>query len=225
MENVAIIGIGRMGSLIAKKLYSYYHMILIDKNLRQCGLLAKELGGMATSEFSILPIVNYVIIALPAGIIPEVVREIKPFLKPEHIIINISTDTEKAVFEPLKGLCKLATAKIIGHARQIGAGELPLIVVDADDPNTRNKTANIFANVGAVCFGNENLVRKINNVASEEGIKAALNIEKKLESMGIPSEYFSFAIRNVACGTMNAYVLGDAGHFVEKIIKKLKKIN
>lgn len=224
METVAIIGTGRMGSLIARKICSHYNMILIDKDLRQCGLLAKEIGGLATSEYSILSLSDYIITALPAAVFPKVVKEIKSFIASKHILINISTDTEKTVFEPVKDLCKLASAKIIGHAQHIGTtGELPLIIVDGEDIDTCSKTAKIFANLGAVCFGDENTVKKINNIASEEGIKAALSIIRRLEEIDVPSEYFSFAIRNVACGTMNAYALGDGGPFVQKIIKKIQE--
>ena len=224
METVAIIGTGRMGSLIARKIYSHYNMILIDKDLRQCGLLAKETAGLATSEYSALSLSDYIIIALPATVIPEVIQKIKSFVVKEHILINISTDTEKPVFESLKGLCKLTSAKIIGHAQHMATtDELPLIIIDGEDPDTSNKTANIFAKLGTVCFGDEKTVKNINNIASEEGIKAALSIKKRLEETDVPSEYISFAIRNVACGTMNAYALGDGGPFAQKIIKKLKK--
>jgi 3-hydroxyisobutyrate dehydrogenase-like beta-hydroxyacid dehydrogenase len=226
METVAIIGTGRMGSLIAHKICSQYNVILIDKDLRKCGSLAKKIDGLATSEYSMLTLSDYIITALPATVIPEAVKEIKSFVKREHILINISTDTEKSVFKPLKGLCKLVSAKIIGHAQHIGTtGELPLIIVDGDDGDTCNKTAEIFAKMGTVCFGDEKTVKIINNIASEEGIKAALSITKRLEEIDIPSEYISFAIRNVACGTMNAYALGDGGPFVQKIIGKIKKGN
>ena len=223
METVAIIGTGRMGSLIAHKICSRYNVILIDKDLRKCGLLAKEVSGLATSEYSMLPLSDYIITALPATVIPEVIKELKLFVKREHILINISTDTDKSVFEPLNGLCRLVSAKVIGHAQYIGnTDELPLIIIDGDDTDTCNKTARIFAKMGVIRFGDEKTVTIINNIASEEGIKAALSITKRLEEINIPSEYISFAIRNVACGTMNAYALGDGGPFVQKIIKKIQ---
>lgn len=223
METVAIIGTGRMGSLIARKIHSQYNMILVDKDLRKCGLLAKEISGLATDDYSLLSLSDYIVIALPADIIPKTIAELKT-ISQHQILINISTDTEKTVFEPLKGLCKLASAKIIGHAQHITAtGELPLILIDSEDIFTRNKTAKIFSHVGTVCFGDEKIVKKINNIASEEGIKAALSIKKRLEQINVPPEYISFAIRNVACGTMNAFALGKGGPFVQKLIQKLKQ--
>jgi len=224
METVAIIGTGRMGSLIARKIYSQYNIILLDKDLRKCGLLAKEISGLATADYSLLSLSDYIITALPATVIPNAIQEFKSFVLQHQIVINISTDTVNTVFEPLKGLCKLASAKIIGHAQHITAtGEPPLILIDGDDFTTRSKTAKIFSKIGTVCFGDEKIVKDINNIASEEGIKAALSIKMRLEKINVPSEYISFAIRNVACGTMNAYALGDGGPFVQKIIQKLKQ--
>lgn len=223
METVSIIGVGRMGSLLAHKISYDYNLILIDKDLRKCGLLAQEIGALATGEYSMLKLSDYIITALPASIIPNVLEDIKPYLSENQILINISTDTEKDTFKPIQGLCKLASAKIIGHALNIATtGELPLVLIDADDENVRQKTAEIFAHLGCTCYGSEKTVKLINNIASEEGIKAALTIEACLKELNIPPEYISFAIRNVACGTMNAYALGEAGPFVQKIIEKLK---
>ncbi|MDN5300723.1 MAG: hypothetical protein PWQ60_237 [Thermoanaerobacteraceae bacterium] len=223
METVAIVGTGRMGSLLARKLSEKYKLILIDKDVRRCGMLARELGAECTMEYSLLSEADFIIIALPASIIPGAIGEIKPFLKQEHILINISTDTNMEAFAPLKNCCKLVSAKIIGHALQIDFGELPLIMIDGENEKARNKTAEIFGNIGAVKFGPEKIVAEINHIASEEGIKAAYNIQNRLKQLNIPEEYMSFAIRNVACGTMNAYAVGDAGPFAREIIKKLNQ--
>jgi len=223
METVAILGVGRMGSFIARKIYSNYNIILVDKYLRKCGLLAKDISALATTDYSVLSLSDYIIIALPADIIPQIIPELKPFLQ-QQVLINVSTDTEKTAFESVKEMCKLASAKIIGHARHMDTtGELPLIIIDSEDICTRNKVAKIFSNLGAICFGDEKLVKTINNIASEEGIKAALNIKQRLEKINVPSEYISFAIRNVACGTMNAFAIGEGGPFVQKLIQKLKQ--
>lgn len=224
METVAIIGTGRMGSLIARKLQSQYNLILIDKDLRKCGLLAKEVSALATSDYSLLSNSDYIITALPAQVFSEAVAELKNYVAQHQILINISTDTEKVEFEPLKGLCKLASAKIIGHANyMVATNELPLILIDGEDLAVRSKIAKIFSKLGTVCFGDEKIVKKVNNIASEEGIKAALNIKKRLEKANVPAEYIPFAIRNVACGTMSTYALGEGGPFVQKIIQKLSE--
>jgi len=223
METIAIIGTGRMGSFVARKIHSQYNIILIDKDLRKCGTLAQEISALATDDYSFISSSDYIIVALPAEAIPHAVPELEPHLQ-QQVLINISTDTEKSAFEPLKDLCKIASAKVIGHAVHMAAtGELPLVVIDSEDISVRNRVAKIFSHIGAVCFGDEKIVKNINNIASEEGIKAALSIKKRLEEIDVPSEYVSFAIRNVACGTMNAFAIGEAGPFVKKLIQKLEQ--
>lgn len=221
MEKISIVGTGRMGSLLAKKFSCKYELVLIDRDLRRCGLLASKLGVESTAEYSLITTVDFIIVALPAMVIPEFVNEVKPFLKKDHILINISTDTPIEAFSSLRDCCKLVSAKIIGHALQIDFGELPLIIIDGEDEKACKKTAQIFGILGPVKFGPEKIVREINHIASEEGIKAAYNIQRRLKQLDIPEEYSSFAIRNVACGTMNAYAVGDAGPFVRDIIAKL----
>ena len=112
----------------------------------KCGLLAKEIGGTPTSEYSMLPLADYIIIALPATIIPKIIPCIKPLVKHEQILINISTDTEETTFEQLRDHCRLSSAKIIGHAQYIAETNEPaLVIVDGDSQNVRNKVAEIFA--------------------------------------------------------------------------------
>lgn len=221
MEKISIIGAGRMGSLLAKKFSNKYDLILIDRDLRKCGLLASRIGAKSTTEYSLITDVDFIIAALPAAAIPAFISEIKPFLKKEHILINISTDTPMEVFNPLRDCCKLVSAKIIGHAVQINFGEPPLIIIDGEDEKACKKTAEIFGNLGPVKFDSERIAKEINHIASEEGIKAAYNIKTRMKKYGLPEEYISFAVRNVACGTMNAYIVGDAGPFAQEIIANL----
>lgn len=221
MEVVAIVGTGRMGGVLARKLSKNYSLILVDKDIRRCGLLAQELGTLGTGEYSILSEADFIIMALPATAMKDALEKIKPFLKKEHILINISTDTGREMFDSVKESCRIISAKIIGHALSINSGELPLILISGEDEIALRRSAKIFGNIGVVNFGHENIVREINSIASFEGIKAAYNIQKKLRKLNIPDDYISFAIRNVACGTMNAFALQDMGPFAQEIIKRL----
>ena len=57
--------------------------------------ISKRNWRNTTSEYSMLPLADYIIIALPATIIPKIIPCIKPLVKHEQILINISTDTEE----------------------------------------------------------------------------------------------------------------------------------
>lgn len=222
LVKIAIIGTGRMGSLISRKLSRNYDLILIDKDLRSCGDLARELGAVGTGEYRLIENANYIITALSHTVMPKAVEELSQYISPHQVVINISTDNEIDTFDSIKGKCILAHAKIIGHAKEIGSGELPVILVGSDDKEVQNKVAEIFSNMGSTCFGDEKTVKTVNKIASEEGIKAAFALKERLRELNIPDEYISFAIRNVASGVMKAYALGDAGPFVKEIVAKLQ---
>lgn len=222
MATIAVIGTGRMGGLISRKLSGSHDLILIDMNLRSCGELAKELGALGTREYSLIDKADFIITALSHLVMPQAVEELSKYIKPNQVVINVSTDNEMDTFEPIKDKCILAYAKIIGHAKEIGLGELPAILVGSDNDEVKQKVAGIFSRMGVVCFGDEKTVKTVNKIASEEGVKAAFLLQQRLEELNIPKEYISFAIRNVASGVMNAYALGEAGPFVENIISKIK---
>src|SRR5690606_700017 len=132
---------------------------------------------------------DFIITALSHKVMPKVVEELSKYVAQDQVVVNISTDTEIDTFEPIKDKCILAHAKIIGHAKEISAGELPAILVGSDDEEAKYKVAKIFSNMGVVCFGDEKMVKMVNKIASEEGVKAAYALKERLESLGVPKEY------------------------------------
>ena len=75
-----------------------------------------------------------------------------------------------------------------------------------------------------VVIGDSDLVEKINSIALEEGIKAAVEVRKKLENLLIPEEWVTTAIRTCTTGGIKSYLEDDLGHFGEKVVEKLENI-
>lgn len=227
METIAIIGTGRMGSLIARKIKDKYRILLVDKDIRRCGNLAKDIHSIATGNLEVIKDADYIILALPDRVIRDILPNINSFLKGHQIVINISTSTmKKDLLDKINYRQNLISVKIIGHYEEINLGEIPLIIIEETAKDEiKAKMIEIFSNIGIVLFGNEEDVEKVNTIAGEEAIKAAINIKSRLMEQNIKQEYWSVAIRNVASGTMKAFASGDIGPFAKRVVEELEKKN
>jgi pyrroline-5-carboxylate reductase len=227
METIAIVGTGRMGSLIARKIKDKYRILLVDKDIRRCGNLAKDIHSIATGNLEVVKDADYIILALPDRVIRDILPNINSFLKGHQIVINISTSTmKKDLLDKISYRQNLISVKIIGHYEEINLGEIPLIIIEETAKDEiKTKMIEIFSNIGIVLFGNEEDVEKVNTIAGEEAIKAAINIKNRLMEQNIKQEYWSIAIRNVASGTMKAFSSGDIGPFAKRVVEELEKKN
>lgn len=223
MERIAIIGAGRMGSLLARKFSRKYKILVHDQNDKLAHQVALSVGGLAV-ELAGTTEAEAIILALPTTAVLPVVRSLTGLIGPEHILINVATTMPKReIEETVSNASQVVSAKIIGHAMEIEAGEKPVVVIDSQSPASGEKAAQIFGLLGSTLQGTEATVELLNTIASAEGIKAALRIRKKMRQNGLPAQLFEVAVRNVAAGTMKAFASGDVGPFAQKIVEQFEK--
>ncbi|MDK2835380.1 MAG: hypothetical protein PWP21_157 [Thermosediminibacterales bacterium] len=229
IEKIAIVGAGRMGRILIDKLTSWFDLLVIDKDYKKLELVNKEYNIKTTDNLNAVSLADLIILALPGDAVQPVIELMNNYIRDNQIIVNIATNvTLEMISQKLKSN-KLVSAKIIGHFHEIKSGEIPIVVLDNVLPYSDLKRIesllSVFSKIGITVFGNEKMVKKINTIASEEGIRAAFYIKEKLKKEGIPEDLIRFAIRNVASGTMKAFASGDIGPFAQKIIQKIKDDN
>ena len=221
MKKVVIVGIGRMGETLADKLRGKVSLFLYDVNHTKAKKIAQELN-VQTADLNELAEMEIVILALPAGVMTKAVQEMKSYFKADVILVNIATSCpQKAIVDAMGSGEQVVSAKFVGHAKEIKAGEIPTIVIDAPSEQLGSVVADILAPIGKIIFASEDIVAKLNTLAAEEGIRAALRVKRKMIHLGLPEELFLPAVRGVAAGTMKAYAVGDAGPFVKELAEKI----
>jgi pyrroline-5-carboxylate reductase len=225
MMNVAIIGGGRMGSLLVSLLSPHHKIICIEKDKAKGCKLFLNYGIMVSDKLEFTVKADIIILALPSEAIPAAIKDLAEFTRPGQILINIATSNDTSKIRSSVNI-PLISAKIVGHFQEIANGEAPLILIDPGDMPRNHENiltvAEVFSKVGIITFGNEKTVLALNSIASEEGLRCAYAIKQRLNSSDIPEDLYSFAIRNVAAGTMKAFANGEAGPFAQKIIEKIQ---
>jgi hypothetical protein len=225
---VAVVGAGRMGSVVAGQLPGDTQKIIIDVDLDKARLLAEKVEGVPSDNLDAAGDADLIAVVLPTPAVNETVAALLKVAKKGAIILNMATS---ARIDPalIKRTTEIAIvdAKIIGHAKSISLGEPGIIVVRYDDAEKFQFIKKQLPGFYKVIQGESDLVAEINKLASTEGIKAAVALRKQLSKMDVPDdwpdEWIDVAIRPVCAGTMKSFTENDLGHFALELVKKLEK--
>jgi len=219
LPELLIIGSGRMGSFLARKLSGLYRVNVYDRVREASEKLSQSSNALVVDKTE-LNKADVVILALATEVIPKALEEVDSYLAPDAVLVNIATTFSHSALNTKKNK---VSAKIVGHAKEMAFGEKPVIIVEGDDFASREMVKEVFQNIGRVFEGSTDLVSKINTISSRFGIIAALEIKEALGEMNVEEEIITAAIRNVAAGTMKAFAVDDVGPFAINIIKEYEK--
>lgn len=224
VKSVAVIGAGRMGSLIASKLPTEMKKIVIDKDRDKAREVAEQIEAEYSDKIEMAAAADMIMMVLPTPAIKEMVGKLMDVIKDGTTILNMATTAQ---IEPAMVLnnrdIAIIDTKIIGHAKEIFRGEPAIIVVNTADEARFAAIANVLKKFYKVVQGDSSLVETINSLASSEGIKAAVAIRKKLQTLNVDNDWINVAIRTVCAGTMKAFTEDDLGHFARELVKKLEQ--
>lgn len=221
---MAILGAGRMGSVVAERIPQATRKIIIDIDLEKARGLVERVGGKVSDTLQSAAEADLVAVVLPTPMVNETVNKLIDIVKKGAIILNMATTAhiEQAIFEKSRDV-SIIDAKVLGHAMSITKGEPGIIVVNCDDEDKFKLIKNQFLGFHRVVQGDADLVEKINLVGSSEGIRAAVTVRKKLLGLNIPEEWINVAIRTVCAGTIRSFTENDLGHFALELVKKVEK--
>jgi len=96
---IALIGgSGKMGRWLAQFLkQENYNIVLADINQERLKAVADELGLRGSTNIGAVKEASIVILSVNIDSVEEVVREISPFIQPEHIVLDITSIKKKPV--------------------------------------------------------------------------------------------------------------------------------
>jgi pyrroline-5-carboxylate reductase len=220
---IGLVGIGRMGRVLAELLAEHVDLCVFDKNVEYMNIVAKEVNASTVTTLEEMAAMETVILAVPDR---EVISCIKVFNQQEKplTVINIATNVGQHMLNQMAAPhVKCICVKFVGHADEMALGQRPVIIVNQYPAEAVPLAVEIFQLVGQVLIGNTDLVYTINTVAAEKAIEAAVEIEERLKKENITDPVIiGSAIRQVAAGIMKAYADGNLGPFAREIVNSVK---
>ncbi len=223
MDKAAIIGAGRMGSIVARQLPDDVEKMIIDTEETKAKALADSVGAQYALTLDAAKDADIVAIVLPTPAVPPVAAALADVVKDGAIILNMATNGEvPASTIAARPTAHFVDAKIIGHAMSIDEGAPAYVIVNTDQAAILEKVRHILPGYTKVMSGDSSLVPKINTIGSSEGIRAAVNVRRLVKQYDIPRDWEDILIYTVCAGTMRAYVKGDLGEFAHDLAKRLE---
>ncbi|MBB6453705.1 3-hydroxyisobutyrate dehydrogenase-like beta-hydroxyacid dehydrogenase [Salirhabdus euzebyi] len=148
---IGVIGLGNMGSVIAKRLSNYYKVLGFDVDQTKIEEIKKEGINCPLSLDALASEINHLIVSLPGGQISKtVISEIAKYLSPKVIIIETSTLLPSDMKE-IGNICnyynlRVIDAAILGGIVHVTEGNANFLVGGLLE--TINKTREILSVLG-----------------------------------------------------------------------------
>lgn len=221
---VAVVGAGRMGSIVGKQLPEVFNKVVIDNNVETAKSLADEIGGFYSEDLKSVENADVIAVVLPTSAVRPTMTKLAEIAKDGAIILNMATSItiEPEIISKNPHL-NFVESKIIGHAASMGQGAPCYVVLNTSDEAIFATTQQVLPGYKKVVMGDTDLIPLINKIGSSEGIRAAIEVRRQLRRYQIPKEWEDIAIYTVCAGTMRSYVTNDLGHFAQILADKLEK--
>lgn len=220
---VGLIGVGRMGRELARRLKDHVELTIFDHDAAFLATIQGELGIPAAGSIDELAAIGTVILAVPD---PEVINCIKDFnqLKTPIAVINIATNVAQHVLdEAATPPVRCIGVKFVGHAGEMSLGLDPVVIVNSQPAELVPLAKEIFAPIGHLVVGKADIVSFINTTAAEKALEAAVYIEEGLRQQGVSDpDIVKSAIRQVAAGVLKAYADQDLGPFARNVVRAVR---
>lgn len=223
MLKVAVIGAGRMGSVVGRQLPDNVEKLIIDSDEAKAKVLAEEIGGSYASTLDTAKIADLIAVMLPTSEINAVMDQLVRIAKDSAIIMNMATNgTVDEKIRQKNNRVLIVDAKIIGHAMSMTQGSPAYVIVKTEDQVLLEKIRHILPGFTKVLMGNADIIPEIAKIGSSEGIRAAITVRKLLKKYDIPKDWEDIVIYTVCAGTMRSYVENDLGHFAKELADRLE---
>ncbi|MDF2501289.1 MAG: hypothetical protein K0Q77_2003 [Anaerosporomusa subterranea] len=222
---IGIVGIGRMGRVLAVKLAEVAELTLYDVNSDRLAKVAAATGAKVGASLEEAALGDAVILALPDREVIDCLKDFNQIRRSPITVINVATNVAQSVLEHTAAPhVHCISAKFISQAGEMAAGARPVIIVHDTPEELVPLTTEIFAHVGDVLIGNSDVVTTINTVAAEKAIEAAVLIEESLRMKGFSNPAIAkSAVGQVAAGIVKAYAADNLGPFAREIVHSVKK--
>lgn len=217
---VAVAGAGRLGRLLARRLPGGTCRAIYTRRPEAAGDLATAVGAAAGAEPAVVRGCDVVLLALPPDAVAAALEAFRPHLAPGTLVVNMATQLET---EPLRRRFpewRVAAAKLVGHAREIEAGEIGAVVVDHAAPSEFALIRRLLGGLGPVLAGDEKLVLQVNTAVAEELLKALRGLERRLASLGVPEAVAAAALQGSAPGVLRSLAKNDLGPFLRSVVER-----
>ena len=222
--NVGVLGCGKMGSVVAKKLPDYVNKIIVDRNQEKLEALSKSIDCKYSTSIDILADADIVAVILPESEVNKNVESICEIAKDKAIILNMSTNgaVDDLIKQKYKSI-NIVETKIIGQSSMIEKFKAPsAIVIGSEDEDIVEKIKYIFKDFSYVESGDVEKVPLAVQTATRQAIVTCMDLKEKLNALDVDTSWQEALFKCVLNGTIGSFMDDTLGPFARKIVKEIE---
>ena len=222
--NVGVLGCGKMGSVVAKKLPDDVNKIIVDRNQEKLEALSKSIDCKYSTSIDILADADIVAVILPESEVNKNVESICEIAKDKAIILNMSTNgaVDDLIKQKYKSI-NIVETKIIGQSSMIEKFKAPsAIVIGSEDEDIVEKIKYIFKDFSYVESGDVEKVPLAVQTATRQAIVTCMDLKEKLNALDVDTSWQEALFKCVLNGTIGSFMDDTLGPFARKIVKEIE---
>lgn len=222
--NVGVLGCGKMGSVVAKKLPDDVNKIIVDRNQEKLEALSKSIDCKYSTSIDILADADIVAVILPESGVNKNVESICEIAKDKAIILNMSTNgaVDDLIKQKYKSI-NIVETKIIGQSSMIEKFKAPsAIVIGSEDEDIVEKIKYIFKDFSYVESGDVEKVPLAVQTATRQAIVTCMDLKEKLNALDVDTSWQEALFKCVLNGTIGSFMDDTLGPFARKIVKEIE---
>jgi pyrroline-5-carboxylate reductase len=195
---VAIVGAGRLGTLLATRIPASYRKVIISPDRAEAQGLADEVGGVASDQPSSVRGCQLVLLTAST----PWVLEIAPHMPEGALVVNMAPDLVTTDLQEALPRVSVVAAKVIGHTRELTLGTPGLVVLDHVDAESERKLTALLDGLGPVVRGEESMAAEVEAVIAQTMLEVRERLAERLQGAGLSAEMAETAIASTAPGVL-----------------------
>lgn len=226
MQNkiIGIIGIGRLGSQIAKKLTPQHGVIITDKSFDKARQRSKTLGITHLSVERLVQQSDITILTVPPKEVTPLLITMHDDFKSDSIVVNMATSIDTKTLSDCVSRkdIRIVGMKPVTHAYGISQGLPTVFISSYDDQSVVEELADLLKPIGHVIRGDEMVVSDINATATDYALRLCIGLMRDLKQAGIHDDkVIEAALKSVAAGTILDYPPEMPNYYIEERLTNL----
>jgi len=219
---VGVIGVGKLGKVIAKKIPSDISLYVCDLNEEIAKVVSSNISCFCNKTEAIIKDCDYLFLALPPNVITKFCTENSHMFKANSVLLNLATsvDTEEIITNINRADISIIGLKPVCQSTALEQGQKVIFVTSSDNQKQHDILKYLLVNMGTILIGDEMMVRDINEIATKRAMELIINLKNELMEIGINEDIVEVAIKTVAVGTLLDYPYKDVNGYIANILNK-----
>ncbi|WP_316525661.1 NAD(P)-binding domain-containing protein [Kitasatospora brasiliensis] len=217
---VAVVGLGRLGAVLADRLAERLTVLLHDADPKVTRQVAVDLSLPDMEPRELLAAADTVLLCVPPAETARVLRRLATLARQlgrRPLFVNMATSVPTHEL-PDVGL-EVVGLKPVCQFAAVALGLKTVLVTSA--PHRIGLLRTLAADLGEVVLGPEEVVGPANRAATKASLRACAELAAELTERGLPAELVKAAIRNVFVGTALDYPPPDSNTYTRSVLDEL----